>query len=233
MGISMGENIEVLSVAKDSAAESAGIMTGDIIKAIDGKELTSYEDVSPIVQACNGNALELTIERDGNTQTVTLTPKMVDQSGYVYGILLSGAREKVSPIKVIGYGFSEVRYWIEVTIKSLSMLVTGKVSANQVSGPVGIVNMIGNTVEQSRSEGIIMVLVNLAELSILLSANLGVMNLLPIPALDGGRLVFLLIELVRGKPINREKEGLVHFIGMVILMIIMVLVLFNDVRNLL
>lgn len=233
MGISMGENIEVLSVAKDSAAESAGIMTGDIIKAIDGKELTSYEDVSPIVQACNGNALELTIERDGNTQTVTLTPKMVDQSGYAYGILLSGAREKVSPIKVIGYGFSEVRYWIEVTIKSLSMLVTGKVSANQVSGPVGIVNMIGNTVEQSRSEGMLMVLVNLAELSILLSANLGVMNLLPIPALDGGRLVFLLIELVRGKPVNREKEGLVHFIGMVILMIIMVLVLFNDVRNLL
>lgn len=232
MGITMSENIEVLSIVEDSAASEAGLMVGDKIKAINGEELSNYEEVSPIVQGCEGKALELTIERDEKTQTINITPTQVEQSGYVYGVSYSGARVKVSPLKTIGYGFSEVRYWIETTIKSLGMLLTGKVGADELSGPVGIVNMIGNTVEQTKSEGIMIVLVNLANMAILLSANLGVMNLLPIPALDGGRLVFLFIELVRGKPINREKEGLVHFVGMMLLMLLMIFVLFNDVRNL-
>ncbi len=232
MGITMSENIEVLSIVEDSAASEAGLMVGDKIKAINGEELSNYEEVSPIVQGCEGKAIELTIERDEKTQTINITPTQVEQSGYVYGVSYSGARVKVSPLKTIGYGFSEVRYWIETTIKSLGMLLTGKVGADELSGPVGIVNMIGNTVEQTKSEGIMIVLVNLANMAILLSANLGVMNLLPIPALDGGRLVFLFIELVRGKPINREKEGLVHFVGMMLLMLLMIFVLFNDVRNL-
>lgn len=232
MGITMGENIQILSIVEDSAASVAGLKVGDIIKKIDGKELSNYEEVSPLVQSCNGNALELTIIRDEQEQTISITPTQVEQSGYVYGISLSGARVKVNAIKTIGYGFSEVRYWIETTIKSLEMLITGQVGADELSGPVGIVSMIGDTVEQTKSEGFMIVLVNLFNMAILLSANLGVMNLLPIPALDGGRLVFLLVELVRGKPVSREKEGLVHFVGMMLLMLLMVFVLFNDIRNL-
>ena len=93
---------------------------------------------------------------------------------------------------------------------------------------MGIVKTIGDAYEQSVQDGIYYVVVNMLSMTILLSANLGVMNLLPIPALDGGRLVFLIVEALRGKPVPRDKEGFVHMIGFVILMGIMALVMFND-----
>ena len=122
-----------------------------------------------------------------------------------------------------------MKFWIKTTVASLGQLITGGVSMNDISGPVGIVNIIGDSYEAAAEIGFMTVLLQLAYMSILLSANLGVMNLLPIPALDGGRLVFLLIEAVRGKPIDPEKEGLVHMIGFVALMLLMVFVVFNDI----
>ena len=101
-----------------------------------------------------------------------------------------------------------------------------------MSGPVGIVKTIGDTYEQSKASGVFYIFVNMLNISILLSANLGVMNLLPIPALDGGRLVFLIIEAIRGKKIDPDKEGMVHFIGMACLMLLMVVVMFSDIRKL-
>ena len=112
------------------------------------------------------------------------------------------------------------------------MMFHGEVSLNDLSGPVGIVTTIDDTVDQVIPYGRTVVILTLINFCILLSANLGVMNLLPIPALDGGRLVFLFIEAVRGKPIDKEKEGMVHMAGMMLLMALMVLVLFNDVRKL-
>jgi regulator of sigma E protease len=96
---------------------------------------------------------------------------------------------------------------------------------------VGIVNVVGDIVSESEDYGIRTTLLSLAQFSILLSANLGVMNLLPIPALDGGRLVFIILEAIRRKPVPKEKEAMVHLIGMALLMLLMVLVLFNDIRN--
>ena len=133
--------------------------------------------------------------------------------------------------------FNEVKYQMGGVIKSIGMLFNGSVSVNDLSGPVGIVDMVGEVVEESTSEevdtktNVLSVLLNIINFSIMLSANLGVMNLLPIPALDGGRLVFLIVEAVRGKPIDREKEGMVHFVGLVLLMVLMVYVMFNDFRR--
>ncbi len=112
------------------------------------------------------------------------------------------------------------------------MLFQGKVGINDMAGPVGVVSIIGDTYEQSIPSGGFYVWLNMLNISILLTANLGVMNLLPLPALDGGRLVFLILEAIRGKRINPEKEGLVHFIGLMALMVLMVVVMFNDVRKL-
>ena len=92
-----------------------------------------------------------------------------------------------------------VEYWITSTIESLKMLVTGQIGMDSMSGPVGIVDVVQDTYNQSRSGGASLVFLNMLNLMILLSANLGVMNLLPIPALDGGRLVFLIIEVIRGE----------------------------------
>ena len=111
------------------------------------------------------------------------------------------------------------------------MLVTGGVSLNDVSGPVGIVKTIGDTYDASKTDGVYYIFLNMLNIAILLSANLGVMNLLPIPALDGGRLLFLFVEAVRRKRIDPDKEGMVHFVGLVLLMILMVVVMFNDIRN--
>ena len=111
------------------------------------------------------------------------------------------------------------------------MLVTGKVSINNLTGPVGIVDVVEGTYQESRSYGIFVVIVELLNIAIMLSANLGVMNLLPLPALDGGRLVFLFLEAVRRKRVAPEKEGYVHMIGIALLLALMVFVMFNDIRR--
>ena len=129
------------------------------------------------------------------------------------------------------YSLVEVRYEINTVLKSLKMLVTGKVSANEVSGPVGIVNVIGDTYNQTKSEGFMVTLFTMINLAIMLSANLGVMNLLPIPALDGGRLFLYIVELIIRRPIPKEKEGMIHFIGFILLMVLMVFLIFNDIRK--
>ena len=112
------------------------------------------------------------------------------------------------------------------------MMVRGQVGAEDMAGPVRMVSIIDETVEETRQYGLETMLLSLANLCVLLSANLGVMNLLPIPALDGGRLVFLVVEALRGKPVDKEKEGMVHMAGMVVLMGFMVFVLFNDIAML-
>ena len=111
------------------------------------------------------------------------------------------------------------------------MILTGGASFNDMSGPVGVVQVVGDTYEVASSYGAFAVFASLLQIAILLTANLGVMNLLPIPALDGGRLLLLLIEAVRRKPIPREKESFVHGIGFVLLFALMILVCFNDIRK--
>ena len=152
----------------------------------------------------------------------------IADSGFTYNL----GREKQSFGGIIKYSFTEVRYEIVSVLKSLKMLVTGKVSANEVSGPVGIVDVIGDTYTSAKSEGVAMTILTLLNLAIMLSANLGVMNLLPIPALDGGRLFLYLIEIVTRRTIPKEKEGMIHFIGFILLMALMVFLVFNDIRKL-
>ena len=100
-----------------------------------------------------------------------------------------------------------------------------------MSGPVGIVSVIGDSYEESVSYGYFAAFLQMLYITIMLSANLGVMNLLPLPALDGGRLVFLIIEAIRGKGVNPEKEGMVHFVGIMLLFALMIVVMFNDIRK--
>ena len=141
-------------------------------------------------------------------------------------------RERGNIFETIKYSVYEVKYWIEVTMDSLKMLVTGRVSVNELSGPVGIVKNIGDTYDESKSAGTLSVVLTLINYSIMLTANLGIMNLLPLPALDGGRLVFLIIEAVRKKRVDPDKEGMDHFVGLMLLLALMVLVMFNDIRKL-
>ena len=140
-----------------------------------------------------------------------MTPAYSEETGgYLMGISGGIPRAPKSLFETIQYSAYELRYMVDLTFQSLKMLVTGQVSRKDVAGPVGIVVMIDQTVEASSSYGILTVFINLANMCLILSANLGIMNLLPIPALDGGRLVFILIEAVRGKPVDPEKEGMIQ-----------------------
>ena len=113
------------------------------------------------------------------------------------------------------------------------MLITGKVGMDALSGPVGMAEFVGDTYEEVKPYGLSSVILTMLNLMTLLSVNLGIMNLLPLPALDGGRLVFQFVEVVRGKPVPPEKEGLVHMAGLIAFMILMVVVMYNDIMRIL
>lgn len=230
----IGVDVPVLSgVVAGYSAQSEGMQAGDVIVEINNKPIHFYREVSMYTYFHPGETLDVAYERDGKRHQAVIEPKYDEESGrYMIGIQTKNVREKKSFLSNVKYGMYEVKYWIWTTIQSLKMLVTGKVSANELSGPVGIVKSIGDTYDASKSDGMFYVFLNMLNFSILLTANLGVMNLLPLPALDGGRLVFLIIEAVRRKKINPEKEGMVHFVGIMILMGLMVLVMFNDIRKL-
>lgn len=225
----------VTDVVNGSPAQEAGMKAGDVIVKINHKPIHFFREVSMYSFFHEGDPVKVTYERDGGRYTADITPAYNEESGrYTLGIASRSAeaRKKGNVFSNLKYSVYEIKYWIWTTLQSLKMLVTGKVSPNEMSGPVGIVKSIGDTYDASRSDGYFYVFINMLNFSILLSANLGVMNLLPLPALDGGRLVFLLVEAVRRKKIDPEKEGMVHFVGIVILMGLMVLVMFNDIRKL-
>ena len=142
-------------------------------------------------------------------------------------------QHKTNVIQTLEYSAYEVYYWIDSTLQSLKMLVKGNVSLDDMSGPVGVVDAIGDTYEESKSEGTLYIWLNLLNIAILLTANLGVMNLLPIPALDGGRLVFLIAEAIRKKRVNPETEAKIHLAGLMLLLLLMVVVMMNDVKKIL
>ena len=156
-----------------------------------------------------------------------------ENGSYMMGISGGVYKKPESVFVTAKYSAYELRYWINLTFKSLGMIVKRQVKTDDIAGPVRIVSMIDSTVRESSEYGLMVVLVNLANMCVLLSANLGIMNLLPIPALDGGRLVFIILEALRGRPIDREKEGMIHMAGMAVLMVLMVFILFNDIRNML
>lgn len=220
------------SITDDGSLKEAGAKTGDVITAVDGNAIKSGTDLSNyfIANPLDGKEVKLTLKgaESGKIEDISVLPKSAGSS-YTLGMVSNTAREKVGLGGTIYYALNETKYVVVTTVESLKMMVTGRVKPKDIAGPVGIVNMIGNSYEQSKSEGILVVLLSMASISILISANLGVMNLLPIPALDGGRLVFLIIEAIRGKPVDPDKEGRVHFAGFVLLMILMVVVLFNDI----
>lgn len=178
-----------------------------------------------------GEEIEITYNHEGKEKTALLQPKMDEEAGYYRLGITSTGYTKANILTAMQYGVYEVKYWIDVALGSLKMLITGQVGIDQVSGPVGIVNVVGTTYKESKSYGVFVVVVELMNLAILLTANLGVMNLLPLPALDGGRLVFLFIEAVRRKRVPPEKEGYVHLVGIMLLMILMVFVMYNDIRR--
>ena len=232
LGITITTECVVNSVSEDSPAAQAGMKSNDIIQMVDGTRLTDGNVLSELLEQTKDRTVEIVVRRNGEDVTLQVTPKLVETESYYTGFASYGARVRTNAAQTVQYAFHEVGYVISTVIKSLGMMFTGQVGVNDLMGPVGTVSAISNVMEESKVDGTFYVILNLLNFSLMISANLGVMNLLPLPALDGGRLLFLLIEAVRGKPVKKEHEGMVHFIGMVLLMILMVYVLFKDIKGL-
>lgn len=223
----------VEEVVPDYPAQAAGIQVGDEIISLNGERVHLYDEVSLFTSLnTEGKAVTVGYKRDGVKYKTKIVPKLDEYGRYIVGI--RGPAENVigNPGTVMKNSFFEVRYLLKYTYKSLGMLFTGKAGIKDLSGPVGVAEIVDDVYQESKPGGVRAIVINMLYFAVLLSVNLGVMNLLPIPALDGGRLIFLLIELVRGKPVPPEKEGLVHMIGMILLLILMVFVFYNDIARL-
>jgi regulator of sigma E protease len=207
----------------DGSALDAGLKEGDIVNSIEGSEVSNWQDVVEIIRKNPGNELDFSIVRDGQSMEVPVTPETKEVEGEKFGLIGVYSPVEKSPLKSIAYGVKETYYWTVEIFSMLGKLLTGQFSIDALSGPVGIY-VSTDTVAKS---GIFY----LMKWAAILSINLGIMNLLPFPALDGGRLTFFAVEALRGKPIDKQKEGMVHFIGFALLMLLMLVVTWNDIQR--
>ncbi len=198
-------------------AEEYGLQEGDRIVEINGEPIADWEALVNKVSASPGMPLRLTIERQGSFLALDVTPEQDDGRGKlgIYPVM------ERTPAMVIPHGFAQFWFFTKATFQGFGMLITGAASFDDLAGPVGIFKMTGDMAAQGL--GTLLIWTGL------LSINLAVFNILPIPALDGGRLIFLAIEALRGKPIDPHKESMVHLIGFALLMLLMIAVTYNDV----
>ena len=217
-------------------AEAAGLREGDVITKLDGRTIHLSREISMYLMSAGQDPVNVEYRRYDEASSVWTTEHTVIRpefrdGRYYLGVVLRGYRDAAkSPLQLLQYSAYEVRYWILTVLDSLKMIVGGKVTTNDIAGPVRIVTIIDQTVEENTQYGFVTVVMNLLNLMVMFSANLGVMNLLPFPALDGGRLMFLLWELVTGHPVSQRIEGAVNMTGMALLMTFMVFVVGNDLR---
>lgn len=209
--------------------EAAGLKPGDVITQINNEKINLYRQITFFSLTSRGETLSITYERNGTENTVNITPAYIEAEGrYLFGINAYGAATKSEGLSIFKNAYYEVKFGMTSTLKSLKMLFQGRLTKDDVAGPLGMATIVGEVYESAKPQGISIVLISMLSIAMILSVNLGIMNLLPLPALDGGRLVFIILEIIRGKPVAPEKEGVVHLAGMIALVILMVFILFND-----
>ena len=231
------------AVEQGMPASEAGLESGDLIRyiSVDGSKssVTVARDISVFLLMHQDEINSLKPVKlgyidisDGYTKKeAIITPGFDNESKRG----LMGIRFNIGYVPIEGftelikYSAYNVEYCIKATIKSLQMLVSGDVGRDDVMGPVRMVATMDENVDQAMDYGLMVSLLTLFDMMILISGSLGAMNLLPVPALDGGRLIFIIIEMIRGKAVPRELEGRIHMIGMTLLLVFMVLVFFNDI----
>lgn len=223
--------MRIIQITDMEDVESEKILEGDRIYEINGvsiREISNIKDELAkekvvIKKISSDEEIELTEEE------VKVVKKNLGNLTSFIGVTLES--DKLNVLESIPYAFRKTCYYVSSTYKGLKMMITGKVYKEQVSGPVGIIKSLGDTYNEGKESGFKIALLSILSLSAMISVNLGVINLLPLPALDGGRFFILLIEVVRRKPMDLDKESWIHFVGFILLMILMVVILFNDVAK--
>lgn len=223
----------VISPESDAASIAAlGLRPGDEIYKINNFRTYTVGDIRYRLTGLENGTADITVIRNGDKTELkgvefeTDTDPETGEKYLNYGFRL--ASEKMTAANFIPHSFKNAVYYGRIVIMSLADLIRGKYGLNSLQGPVGIVSSIGEIVKAE--QGVDMVF--LLEMATLITINIGIFNLLPIPALDGGKIVFLIIEIIRRKQLKAEVEGMTHFVGFALLMLLMVIVTFNDIRAL-
>lgn len=216
----------VNKVEPGSAAAEVGMQPEDQILAVDNNEVKKFTDVSQYVIERPNEEIEFEILRDDKSITLDIKPKEIERDGIKMGQIgvYPVVEFEKSFFKSLTYGFTQTIDVTQTIVTNLVMLITGQLSLDMLSGPVGIYDMTDQVVKTGFT--------NFVMLTAMLSVNLGIINLVPLPALDGGRLLFVGIEAIRGKPVSAQKEGFVHFIGFALLILLMLVVTWNDIQRL-
>lgn len=211
-------------IQADSPAAEAGFQKGDEVVEIEGKSVSTWEEFTKIVQDNPEETLAMKVEREGQLVDISVVPREHEIQGQTIGQIGVLHPVEKSFLNTVEYGFTKPYEVTKLILTNLGMLVTGQLSLEALSGPVGIYDATDAVVQTG--------FMNFLMWTAILSINLGIVNLVPLPALDGGRLLFVGIEAVRGKPIDPQKEGIVHFIGFALLMLLMIVVTWNDIQRL-
>lgn len=227
IGVTTGYEAVIGEVQPDSPASRGGIQAGDQVVSIEGEALESWQDLSRILASYkDGAPLDFRIRRDGSELLLKVSPQWIpEEERAIIGVIVDQNRPivaKISPAEAVGLGLRQTFLMIGALFGAIGQMITGRISVSEnLSGPVALAQVIMETASTG--------LTNTLFLTAFLSVNLGIMNLLPLPALDGGKIIVYLIELVRRKPLKAEIEGWINTVGFVLLISLMVVLTFKDI----
>lgn len=217
----------VSDLVKDNPAMKAGIQIGDKIIKINNHKIESSDDVAIYLQIENKDKpINFKVLRDGKELDFKIKPKkevVEKQTVYRVGIYSEG-KQQYGFINSIKFAFSKFKSLLKQMCITFKALFSGGLSVKQLSGPVGIYNIVGDQAKQG--------IENVLYLIALLSINVGFINLIPLPAFDGGRILFLIIEKIKGSPVNPKTENIIHTVGFMLLIMLMIYITFNDIIKL-
>lgn len=220
LGVPRTDSPRVGSVIPQGRACEAGIQENDLIMDINGVKMNNWDSVVKEINASPGKELTIHVLRNHEDMFFAVVPEETDGKGLI-GI--APVYKKYDFFSSIAHGFSHFFFWIKLIFVGFYQMIM-RIIPPEVAGPIGIVSVIGEVMQEGVS--------NLFSLTAIISINLGVINLLPIPALDGSKLLFLLLEGIRGKPIDPHKEGIIHFVGFAFLILLMIFIAFQDITRL-
>ncbi len=222
---------QVEEVSPGYPAEAAGLKKGDLILSINGKDIATWEELQQIVTNSRGKELSLKVKRDGETIEIKVTPKASTEKNlfgeevqtFKIGVAhapINAVYKTVGPLAAVGSGFVQTWQVIELTITGIVKLIQRVIPAKEIGSPIMIAKLAG---EQARRG-----LLSLAVFTAIISINLGVINLFPIPILDGGHLFFLVLEAILRKPVSLRKMEIAQQIGLIFIILLMLFAIRND-----
>ncbi|SKC74143.1 RIP metalloprotease RseP [Maledivibacter halophilus] len=220
ISFSIGNPVNIIDeVTKNSPAEKIGLKSGDEIIQIGNVDIGSWEDIVAAISESKEEVLNIVVNRNGEKISFNVEPEFDKEANRkLIGITPVLKKSFINSIKI---SVENVFLATKAIFEFLISFFKGEASSEGVVGPVGMIHFVGKAARTS--------IYSLLSLAAVISINLAILNILPFPALDGGRIIFAIIELIKGKPVDPNKEGFVHLIGFVILMVLMILVLYKDI----